>query len=185
MKKKILVQIKRLHDYASEPWYPLVLGVAGFWVHFILILPLDTLFVSSTIVASKRWFNNAIGTTLGFTLGGTVSAFLTQTYGTLLIEKLAPGMVTSPLWTQSEAWMKHDGIMALGVFSLIPLTLHPLVALAGIERMPLPAVAACLFLGRLFKYTILASFCAYLPTKLPLPKDVVDLIRNEPKTDAK
>jgi membrane protein YqaA with SNARE-associated domain len=184
MKKWLLVHIKKLHRYASEPWYPFFLGLIGALMHFVLILPLDTLFISSTLIAGNRWLKNAIATTIGFTIGGTACALMVQTYGLELVERIAPGIVKTAIWARADHWIHHYGVVAIGLFSEIPLALHPLVALAGINHMPLLAVALSLFIGRIIKYCLLGWFCAYLPAKLPLPKDVEDLIRAEPKTDA-
>jgi membrane protein YqaA with SNARE-associated domain len=128
---------------------------------------------------------NAIATTVGFTIGGTACALLVQTYGIELIERIAPGIMASQIWAQSEAWTHQYGVLAVGVFSLIPLALHPLVALAGIQHMPLLVVGLSLFVGRLVKYGFLAWACEYLPTKMPLPKDIENLIHNDDPSDAK
>ena len=178
-------KINQLKVHAEKPWYPLLLALLAFLYHFFLVMPVDTLFVASSLIAPKRWFAFVIATTTGFTLGGTAFALLVQRYGISIVERFVPGIMGTAIWTQSEHWMHHYGALALGAFSIIPFALHPLVTLAGIEHMSLVIVALSLFSGRFVKYTVLGILCAYLPSKVPLSKGAEDLIRAEEKTDAK
>jgi membrane protein YqaA with SNARE-associated domain len=128
------------------------------------------LFVTSTLLVPKRWVSICLATTIGFTLGATVFAFLVQHYGMELVEHLIPGVTVTQTWSRSEAWIHHYGVLAVGGFSLLPLAFHPLIAIAALQKMSIFIIAGSVFLGRLIKYAILGWFCAFLPAKLPFAK---------------
>jgi membrane protein YqaA with SNARE-associated domain len=170
MKKRLENLIHRLKQDAEKTWYPVVLSVAAVVYHFLLVTPVDSLFVASSLIAPKRWFTFAVATTTGFTIGGTTFAYLVSRFGPSFVERFIPGITHHAIWTQSESWMHQYGAFAVGGISLIPFTLHPLVALAGLEHMSLFIIALSLFIGRLMKYSVMGWFCAYLPKKIPFHK---------------
>lgn len=168
MKQKLNNLLLRIQVHAEKPWYPLVLAFAGFICHFLLITPVDSLFIASVLLVPRRWVSLFLATTIGFSLGGLSAAALVHVYGTKIIERILPGILTSSIWTQSEHWMHQYGPLAVGGMSLVPLTLHPLIAVASLQNMPLWEITLSLFIGRFLKYGILGYVCAYLPTKLPM-----------------
>ena len=168
---KIKHHIKKLEHHSAKSWYPILLGLLAFIYHFALIIPVDILYVSSTLIAPRRWISMGLATVIGFTAGATTFAYLVGIYGTSLVEKIIPGILTSPMWAQSEVWMHRYGPFAVGGLSLVPLSLHPLVALAGMDHMPLLLIALSIFTGRFIKYGILGWTCAYLPSRMRPKKE--------------
>ena len=170
MKTWLETKIHQVKVHAEKRWYPFALGITAIVYHFFLIMPVDSLFVASSLIAPKRWFTFVIATTTGFTIGGTTFAYLVSRLGPQFVEKVIPNITDHRIWTQAESWMHHYGVFALGGISIIPFTLHPLVAMAGLQHMSIFVIALSLFTGRLIKYSVMGWFCAYLPGKIPFHK---------------
>ena len=122
MKNWIINLWHNLEEHLNKPWFPWVVGFVFFIDHFILFVPLDALLVTSVIAAPRRWIALFVGAATGFALGAILFAYLVQLYGLGLVERLTPGITHHAVWMQSEVWMHHYGLLAVGVFSMIPLT---------------------------------------------------------------
>lgn len=166
MKNWILKVWHNLEEHLNKPWFPWVVGFVFFIDHFILFVPLDALLVTSVLAAPKRWIALFVGAATGFALGAVLFAHLIQLYGLSIVERLTPGVTHTAVWMQSELWMHHYGIVAVGVFSMIPLTMHPLVAIAALNHIPLLLIGLSLFVTRFLKYGLLAWISVYAPVHL-------------------
>ncbi|MBC7397687.1 MAG: hypothetical protein H7333_09615 [Bdellovibrionales bacterium] len=159
-------QLLRLQVHLEKPWYPWVLAFLFFIEHFVLVIPLDILLVTSVLATPKRWVKLLIASSVGFALGAVLFAYLVLLYGLSIVEKLTPGITHNAIWLQSEAWMHHYGLLAVGFFSMVPLTMHPLIAIAALNQVSLIMIGLAILAGRLFKYGILAWIAAHAPAHL-------------------
>ncbi len=166
MKNWIAKVLARLQTHLDKPWYPWVLGFIFFIEHFVLIIPLDLLLVTSVLATPKKWVRLWWASSVGFALGAVLFAYLVLVYGLAIVEKLTPGITHHPIWLQSENWMHHYGLWAVGVFSYVPLTMHPLIAIAALNKVSLLMIGLAMLGNRLFKYGVLAAVAANAPAHL-------------------
>jgi membrane protein YqaA with SNARE-associated domain len=170
MKEKFHEFLKRMESFAQRRWYPVFIGMLAFFYHFFPLVPLDTLFVTSTLLIPKRWVSIWMATVVGFTGGAVAFAAVLQHYGLKILEKVMPNIIHDRIWNLSEGWIHQYGAFALGALSLVPGAFHPLLALSALEPMSLLLIALCVFSGRLIKYGAYGFVCVYFPSKLPIPK---------------
>lgn len=166
MSKRVEAWVRKLQKYADRWWYAPLIGLIAFLDYFIIIIPTDGLLVSATMLAPKRWWLLALLMAIGSSLGAWTLAAILQVHGLPFLLELSPGVDQSALWRWSDRLMDGWGGWAVFLIGASPLMQHPVVALAVLAGMPLEALFAYMFGGRLLKFLVLAWISTHAPRLL-------------------
>jgi membrane protein YqaA with SNARE-associated domain len=154
--------IKRLRKYAGKPWFlPLVCFLAAIDL-FIVILPTEAMIMTTTLMRPRRWFLNAFSVTTASALGAIALSITSRAYGEPFVAWIAgPQFLHSAKWLRTEAWIETYGFWAVFLSALGPLPQQPVILVAAVLHMTLPAIFFAAWLGRIPKY----SFFSYLASR--------------------
>jgi uncharacterized membrane protein YdjX (TVP38/TMEM64 family) len=87
-------------------------------------------------------------------------------FGWNLLLALYPDLAGSQAWLQATDWLSKYGLLAIfGLMALpLPFPKLPMLAVAGIDRLPIADVFLAILFGKIIKYLTFA----YLATRFPL-----------------
>jgi membrane protein YqaA with SNARE-associated domain len=166
MIKPVLSFVKKLERHVNRPWYPFLVAFVACIDLFIFVIPTDAVLITSAMAAPKRWVSLAAFTTAGFIIGCFLFSLMVHHYGLPAIDAWFPHMTQHKTWLRSEVWMADYGLWAIFVVSLLPIALHPIIAVAVLANVSIPAICLILLIGRIFKYGLLAWIASHSPQLL-------------------
>jgi len=166
MMKAAVQFVRRLERYVKKPWYPALLTLTAALDLFIFIIPVDALLITSVLSVPRRWIRLSVFTTVGFVAGCFLFMLIVQNYGLETAQHWVPGIDRNPLWRSSEHWMTVYGLRSIFVVSLLPIALHPLLAIAVLAEMPIRSIILVLLAGRIIKYGVLGWIASHSPKLL-------------------
>lgn len=143
-------------------FFPLMVVLAAVDL-FIVVIPTEGLLVSASIVRPGRWWLAALSGALGSALGALVLGAAVHAWGYVFLERFAAGMLQSPSWAKTTAWVDRWGAAAMFGVSIGPLPQQPAVAICALGRIPLSTVCLMVLSARMLKYGL---FC-WLGTHAP------------------
>ena len=156
-------QTDHLKKFSGQTWYPLLIGLLSFLDVFLIIVPSDSILLSSTLLNPKRWLTFAIYMTIGSTLGLLILVLILEYNGIESILNYYPALKNSTSWLWTQKFFGAYGLILVFVIAATPLAQQPsviLAVLAGISTLPLITV---IFLGRLLKFVLIS----YVAVKAP------------------
>lgn len=156
----------RLRGFAGASWYPYLVALLAFSDLFIGIVPTDIFVVSAVMATPKRWIFISLLTALASALGAIGAAGFCTYLGEPALVKYLPGVVGSPGWIWTDAYMTKYGLWALIGFSAGPLPLQPAVLIAGLMKKSLFLIFMGVLVGRTIKYPIECWVAAQCPEYL-------------------
>lgn len=137
-----------------------LIGFLAFIDLFVLFIPTEALIITTTLVRPKRWWMTAGFVAVTATLGALSLAWCGSHYGEpFVVWLLGKNVFESAMWIRAGDWIQHYGIWGLWFIAVGPLPQPPTILLCALGHMPMPEIAAAIFLGRLPKY-LLFSFLA-------------------------
>jgi uncharacterized membrane protein YdjX (TVP38/TMEM64 family) len=159
--KKLFERLKR---YSDKPWYlPLVCFLAYIDV-FILVIPMEGLIVTSSILRPKRWLTFALGIATACALGGFTLSLVVHWKGEPFVAHfLGDHFFESKNWIRMAGWVDRWGFWGLVLIALGPLPQVPAVMLCSLAGMQAPEIFGAVWVGRTPKYI----FFSYLSTHSP------------------
>jgi membrane protein YqaA with SNARE-associated domain len=179
----VMAQIRRLENFVDRPWYPFALAFLTMIDFFVVFIPSDGIIVASVAAKPRKWIVFGVAMAAGSLIGGLLMALLTKHLGQPFIDWLAPGILSSPSWLTTEAWVDRWGFWALFAVAASPLAQQPTILLAAITDMPYFWIGVALGSGRLIKflgYAWVASHAPKLLSKIPALKHELDELHESP-----
>jgi membrane protein YqaA with SNARE-associated domain len=164
--KPVIHFIQKLERHVKKPWYPVLVSLLAGADLFVFVIPTDALLITSVMAAPRRWITLAAFTTVGFTLGCLAFLLLIHAYGLPLVEHWFPGIEARPIWLDSQRWMDEYGLLAIFVVSLLPIALHPILAVAVLADVKVLPITLVLLGGRVLKYGLYAWIASHSPKLL-------------------
>ncbi len=162
-KKKLTDSLHALQRFADRSWFPPLVGVLVFLDYFLFIVPNDGIFISSVLLAPRRWLQQAICISVGCALGGLILAILVQRYGLSTLLTYYPELTLSSGWQWTQSFFEKHGLWVVFVSAALPLVQQPPVILAALAGTSWPIIAGVILAGRLLKYLSLGWVAAHAP----------------------
>jgi uncharacterized membrane protein YdjX (TVP38/TMEM64 family) len=150
-----------LKRYASRPWFlPLVCFLA-FIDLFVIILPTEGMIMTTTVIRPRRWLLTGICVATSSALGAVALSLAARHYGEPFVAWAAgKDFLQSARWIRTTRWIDHYGFWAVLVTALGPIPQQPVVLVAAVAGLPLPAIFFGAWLGRLPKYAFFSYIAA-------------------------
>lgn len=163
MKRRILGWVRDLQLYVSFWWYgPLASFLAGL-DNLILVVPIDGVLASSSMLKPKRWFYFASMITIGSCIGGVVLAEIVIQLGPPIIDSLYPNLQGSEWWVLTDRFFDDYGLWVLFAVAATPVPQQPAVILSALAGFSAFKIGIILFIGRFIKYLIIAYVASHFP----------------------
>ncbi|MFN8846086.1 MAG: YqaA family protein [Bdellovibrionales bacterium] len=164
--KWISHQVSLLQRFANRSWYPSLVGFLAALDNIILVVPNDGILISSSMLTPKRWWQLALLTSLGSTLGALALCLLVKTYGLEFILTLFPRAQEAQTWQWTLQFFDRWGIGLVFLVAVAPVPQQPAVVLASLSHLPVSLLLVTIFVGRLIKFTIMAWVASHTPQLL-------------------
>ena len=163
MVKWATASIRKLETHATQPWYPLALGLIAAVDNFIFVVPMVAFAVSTTLLAPRRWISIAFFIAVGNALGAGIFAYIANRYGLSFILAVCPSMLHHSTWKVAERWFQDYGLWGLFLNSCLPLTDHPMLAMAGLAKIAIPKIFLASLCGKIIKFFTLGWLASHAP----------------------
>lgn len=143
---------------------PLV-GSAAFLSTLSMSVPVEWLVVVATLACRRRWVITASIAALGSTIASLGLYLAFHHFGWNILLERYPELAGSRAWLQATDWLSRYGLLALfGVMAVpLPIPKLPMLAVAGIYRLPIPDVFVAIVAGKMIKYLAYAYITARFP----------------------
>lgn len=156
--------LRTLTRHAQRRWFTLVVAGLAAATTLSMSLPFASILVLAVMLAPRRWFTLALGSSLGSALGAALLYLVFHHLGWARLFDVYPDMVRSKAWADATRWLNSYGVPALLVISALPLPLTPALMFAAISRLPVAEVILALWAGKLLKYVVYAWLAAAFPS---------------------
>jgi len=162
MARRALAYIVR---QGERPEFAPLLGTLSFLATITLTVPVEWLVVVGTLTNSRRWLSVAACAAAGSSLAAIGFYFAFHHLGWSMLAERYPELAATPAWLQASDWISRYGPLALfGLVALpLPIPKLPMLAVAGLYRLPIQEVVIAIWSGKIIKYTLYA----YVVTRFP------------------
>jgi membrane protein YqaA with SNARE-associated domain len=146
---------------------PLV-GSAAFLSTLSMSVPVEWLVVVATLACRRRWAITASVAALGSAIASLGLYLAFHHFGWNILLERYPDLAGSRAWLQATDWLSRYGLLALfGVMAVpLPIPKLPMLAVAGIYRLPIPDVFVAIVAGKIIKYLAYAYITIRFPRAL-------------------
>ena len=162
MTKRALASIVR---QGARPEFAPLLGALSFLATITLAVPLEWLVVVGTLTNRRQWLRIAACAATGSSLASIGLYFAFHHLGWNLLAERYPELAGTRAWAQASDWISRYGPLALfGLMALpLPTPKLPMLAIAGLYRLPIQDVVTAIWSGKIIKYALYA----YVVTRFP------------------
>jgi len=161
--KGLIKAFEPLRKFVGRDWYIPLIALFSALDAFLLIIPIETLTVPAILIKPRRWFWATLWITTGSALGALALAMVVRWDREFITGHVFQNLFHSKDWHRAEMFMDRHGRWALGAIAAGPLPQQPAVAIAGLARMPLLEIAACVWVGRFLKYGVICWLASHAP----------------------
>lgn len=157
--RMVLAQAER------RSFVPLV-GLTAFLSALSMSVPVEWLVVAASLACRRRWMMIASIAAVGSAIASLGLYLGFHHFGWNLLLASYPELAGSQAWLQATDWLSKYGLLAIfGLMALpLPAPKLPMLAVAGIYRLPVADVFVVILVGKMLKYLAYA----YLATRFPL-----------------
>lgn len=145
--RRALASIVRQGD---RPEFARLLGALSLLATITLTVPVEWLVIVGTLANRRRWLSGAACAATGSSLAAIGLYFAFHHLGWNLLAERYPELAGTRAWGQASDWISRYG----------PL---PMLAIAGLYRLPFQEVVVAIWSGKIIKYTLYA----YVVTRFP------------------
>ncbi|MBH9552269.1 VTT domain-containing protein [Inhella gelatinilytica] len=157
--------LQALLRQADAPRFPLTVAGVALAATLSMSVPFASLLVAAVLMAPRRWWAIAGGASLGAALGAALLYWAFHHMGWDALAQRYPDLMRSAAWVDATRWLSDWGVWALLAIAALPLPLTPALAFAALTNLPMAAVVAALWLGKLVKYSVYAGAAAHFPQR--------------------
>lgn len=158
--------VARLERFTGRIWYIPLIALLSAVDFLILIIPTDALLVSAVVFRPRRWISGAIWVGTGSAVGAWALAYALRTLDPEWASWLLSSTTSPESWTRVTQWIQSYGTIALGVLVAGPVPPQPIVAVAAAAKMPLSELFFSYWVGRNFRYLLIAWVATHAPSFL-------------------
>lgn len=146
---------------------PLV-GLAAFFSTLSMSVPVEWLVVVAALASPRRWGATASIAALGSAAASLGLYLAFHHFGWNILAERYPELAGSRAWLQATDWLSRYGLLALFGLMAVPLPIPklPMLAVAGIYRLPILDVFIAILAGKLIKYLAYAYIAVRFPKAL-------------------
>lgn len=166
MKTWLARLIEKLKAGASKWWFVPFVSFLAAADAYIFIVPNEAFLLPAILARPKKWFSVSLWITLGSAIGAASFSAFASLYGANFIQAIAPNLLSSRGWHDSEVFIQSHGKLGLALISVSPFPQHAAVALVGLAHMNVFEVLVAVFIGRGVKYVFLSWATVYSPQLL-------------------
>lgn len=159
---KVVAMVLARAEHGS--FVPLV-GLVAFISALSMSVPVEWLVVAASLACRSRWILIASIAAMGSAIASLGLYLAFHHFGWTLLLARYPELAGSQAWVQATEWLSKYGLLAIfGLMALpLPVPKLPMLAVAGIYRLPVAEVFLVILVGKGIKY----SAYAYLATRFP------------------
>lgn len=146
---------------------PLV-GLGAFLSTLSMSVPVEWLVVVASLACRRRWMITASIAALGSAIA-SLGLYLTfHHFGWSILLAYYPELAGSRAWLQATDWLAKYGLLSIfGLMALpLPVPKLPMLAVAGIYRLPIAEVFVAIIAGKIIKYLAYAYLAVRFPEAL-------------------
>ena len=163
---RVLKKVQHLQLYSKKWWYQPLMGILAGLDHYVVVIPVDGLLVSSVLLNPKKWFSLAIFFTVGSSLGALGFLFILDSIGIDRLMALFPMIFESRFWTWAQDFFQSHGSWIVLGSGVSPFPQQPAVIVTGLAQVPFWTIAGMLVTGRFIKFMFIAYVSSHAPKKL-------------------
>ena len=147
---------------ASGEAFPPLVGAAAFGATLTQTVPTEWLLVACVAARGKNWLALALWAASGAGAAAVVLYLGFHHLGWIPLAARYPDLAASRAWTAAAAWLERYGVAAIFAVMALPLPVPklPVLAAAGLQRLPIAEVAAAILTGKASKYGAYAFLAA-------------------------
>lgn len=162
---RIIAMILKRAERSS--FVPLV-GLAAFLSTLSMSVPVEWLVVAAALACRSRWAMTASIAALGSAIASLGLYLAFHHFGWNILAERYPELAGSRAWLQATDWLSRYGLLALFGLMAVPLPIPklPMLAVAGIYRLPIPHVFFAIIAGKIIKYLAYAYIAIRFPEAL-------------------
>jgi membrane protein YqaA with SNARE-associated domain len=162
---------------------PLV-GLVAFLSTLSMSVPVEWLVVAAALAAPRRWGATASIAALGSAIASLGLYLAFHHFGWNILAERYPELAGSRAWLQATDWLSRYGLLALFGLMAVPLPIPklPMLAVAGIYRLPILDVFVAIVAGKMIKYLAYAYISVRFPKILhAITDDMLPFRRTYPR----
>jgi len=162
MTQKIIAMVRRQGERKS--FIPLV-GLAALLATLSMSVPVEWLVIVASLTRRNRWVATASIAALGSAIASLGLYLAFHHFGWNILAARYPELAGSQAWLQATRWLSQYGLFAIfGLMALpLPVPKLPMLAVAGIYRLPIPEVFTAIAAGKIIKYLAYAYIAVRFP----------------------
>lgn len=186
MKNTAINILKYVMKKIDNIFFPILLGFLAAIDHFVIIIPSDGILVTSVFIRKKKWLRNAIGISLGSTLGAMLLVLLIHDIGLNVLIQKFPSITSSQFWPISHDLLEKYGLWGLFIMMVSPLMQQPMLCLIGLSDHPFSEIAVVVLIGKAIKYFamswVASKFPEFIRKSKLLGQEVQEVLDNMEET---
>lgn len=146
---------------------PLV-GLTAFLSTLSMSVPVEWLVVVASLACRRRWTMSASIAAVGSAIASLGLYLAFHHFGWSILLARYPELAGSQAWLQATDWLSNYGLLAIfGLMALpLPVPKLPMLAVAGIYRLPIADVFVAILAGKIIKYLAYAYLAVRFPEAL-------------------
>lgn len=146
---------------------PLV-GFAALASTLSMSVPVEWLVVAASLACRRRWMMTALIAAVGSGVASLVLYLGFHHFGWSILLERYPELAGSRAWLRANDWLSRYGLLAIfGLMALpLPVPKLPMLAVAGIYRLPIADVFVAILAGKTIKYLAYAYVAIRFPDAL-------------------
>lgn len=153
-------------QFMDRLWfYPILLIVVASDC-FFLFVPADPIMFSMIYMRAQRWLTFAFFFAFATAVGAAAFDYAYSALGLQILELKLRGIISVDAFLKTQTFFDQYGSWALAGAAFGPFPIQPLILIASIAHVSVPAMFLSIFLGRLGKNLILCWLCSYAPETL-------------------
>ena len=156
----------RARSGAGQWWFPFLVATLSGVNLFTLVLsaPTAACFIWGCVARpGGGWLYMALVNAAGTALGVAALMHVFEAYGKDAFAAQFPLLTNDEWGAKFESWHGAYGTAGVIGFSAMPIILHPIVFFGLVARIPSAQLLACIFAGRVVKYSVM-GWCAHHAT---------------------
>ncbi len=133
------------------------MALYGFVGTIVEIIPVTWVLSIFVALNPKHWKRFVAASVFGASVGAILMTWVFHRWGLVWIVEYYPNLINSSGWQSAEVWVAQYGVFVLTVVAASPLALTPALAACGLMKMPLGFAGLAVLVGKLVKYSFVAS----------------------------
>ncbi|AZZ36045.1 hypothetical protein CIK05_04315 [Bdellovibrio sp. qaytius] len=163
LKHLITHAVKLLQYYIDRTWYLPMLSLLALLDNYIIVIPIDGILISSSMLKPKKWFYFGFFVAIGSAIGALGLAYIIRVYGIQIVESFFPHIQSSSSWIRTQSFFDQYGLWLLFAVAVTPFTQQPAIILAVLAGVPVLQIFLIEFLGRWIKFSLMAYVGSHAP----------------------